>query len=200
VPFKPKSDLVDVSSFSKLKYKDIFDLGEFYDALHEYLQEMEWKDEDDQSDHWETYYGERVAQGGAKEIWWRWRMLKKAQGTKLTYFLDMTTHLLGVTSAEIVRDGQKIKTNKAEIEMSFRTSIQQDYLNEFRHHLILKHFGDWFAKKIYFRVLEQRKKELYQEAFELQSFMKQWFKMKRYLPYEETKNFFPSYAWPSHQK
>jgi len=45
---------------------------------------------------------------------------------------------------------------------------------------------------------EQRKKELYQEVYQLQNFLKQWFKLKRYLPYEETKNYSPSYAWPSH--
>ena len=46
--------------------------------------------------------------------------------------------------------------------------------------------------------LEKRTKELYQEAYELQNFLKQWFKLKRYLPYEDTKSFFSSQAWPSH--
>ena len=48
--------------------------------------------------------------------------------------------------------------------------------------------------------LEERKKELYREAYVLQTFIKQWFKLKRYLPYEETKSFFPSAAYPSHIK
>ena len=48
--------------------------------------------------------------------------------------------------------------------------------------------------------LEDHRKELYREAYIMQNFMKQWFKLKRYLPYEESKSFFPSYAWPSHKK
>jgi hypothetical protein len=47
---------------------------------------------------------------------------------------------------------------------------------------------------------EIQKKMLYQEAYELQNFIKQWLKIKRYLPYEEEKSFFPSRAWPSHIK
>jgi len=45
-----------------------------------------------------------------------------------------------------------------------------------------------------------KKKALYRETYELHNFLKQWFKLKRYLPYEEHKNFYPSYAWPSHIK
>ena len=55
-----------------------------------------------------------------------------------------------------------------------------------------------FQKRIYRKKFEERKKELYKESYALNNFIKQWFKLKRYLPYEESKNFFPSYAWPSH--
>ena len=47
----------------RVKYKDIFDMKAFYEALHEWLQEYGWKDYEDQvgaGDHWESFYGERI--------------------------------------------------------------------------------------------------------------------------------------------
>lgn len=192
----------------KVKYKDIFDLKAFYEALHEWLLEYGWKgyqwkgDElKDDLDHWETYYGERKDQGGALEIWFQWRMMRPAEHAAfLTYFLDMDFHCLGIKPTQIVREGVKWEVHKGEIEITIKPMIHKKYEEEFSRNWLLKDFQQLFTKRIYRKELEERKKELYQEAYALQNFLKQWFKLKRYLPYEETKNFAPSYAWPSHMK
>ena len=147
---------------------------------------------------------------GVKEIWIRWRAYKPAEGiplTKqsgkevgyLTYYLDVDFHVLGLSSAEIVKDGKKIKADKGEIEISIRTFIEKNYEYEFANHSFLRHFLDIFTARIYKQKLEERQRELYREAYVMQTYIKQWFKMKTYLPYVQGENFFPSKAWPSHQ-
>ncbi len=185
----------------RIKYKDIFDLKEFYDAMHEWLFEHEWVDKEDKMDHWESYYDERVNQGGAKEIRIYWRLFKHNSTSEyINYYLDISWKCLAITKVEIVRDGQKMKVNKGEIELTIEGSVEELYKGFFKNNKILKHLVGLFSKRIYKETLEQHKKELYQEAYEMNNFIKQWFKMKRYLPYEETRSFFPSAAWPSHVK
>jgi len=184
----------------RVKYKDIFNLKAFYESLREWLTEHGWQDLQDNLDHWETYYGERISQGGAKEIWMQWRTTKDPGDAKIQYYLDFDWHCIAVTTTEIVRNGQKIKTNKGEVEMNIRAFVERKYETEWKNHWFLKHFIKLFTNRIYSDEIELRQKELYQETYAMQNFIKQWFKMKRYLPYEETKGFFPSEAFPSHMK
>jgi hypothetical protein len=206
IPGKYLIELFPAFQPMKIKYKDIFDFKAFYESLHEWLLEHKWQDEEDTddqpapTDHWESYYGERIGQGGAREIWFIWRLKRKAEETPLTYYLDMNFHALAVTNTEVVRDGMKMKVNKGEVEMTIKPFIEQNYLQNLDGHPILKTFSALFQKRVYNKALEQRKKELYQEIYAFNNYIKQWFKLKRYLPYEESKNFFPSYAWPSHVK
>ena len=185
----------------RVKYKDIFDLKQFYEDLHEWMFEYGWKDYEEGLDRYETYYGERIAQGGVKELWIIWRLDKPAPGSdknKLTYYLDIYFHCIGITTVEVVKEGRKMSVNKGEIEMTIETFIEKNYESGLEKSPVLKPFKDLFTKRLYHKMLEQRKKELYQETYILQNWIKQWFKLKRYLPYEEQKNFFTSKAWPSH--
>lgn len=184
-----------------VKFKDVFDFKEFYTALKEWMLEYGWGDVEEGKDHWETYYAERVAVDGSKEIWARWRLARNPSDAKfLKYYLDLDYHCLGLGPAEIVVEGRKMKVNKGEVEVSVNGVIEEIYKEKFDENPILKEVKLLFAKRIYNKIIEQRKKEFYHEAYELQNYMKQWFKLKRYLPYEENKSFFPSYSWPSHLK
>ena len=201
MPHKKVKALEPVVKYMRVKYKDIFDMKGFYDALHEYLKEHEWMDVEDKLDHWETYYGERIDQSGAKEIWIQWRLFKEPRDAPfLNYYLDIDFHCLGLTSTEVVREGAKWKVNKGEVELVIKSFLEKKYESEFEGNFFLKEIKTIFSNRIYHTEIEQRKKQLYQETYALQNFIKQWFKLKRYLPYEEIKGFFPSYAWPSHMK
>jgi hypothetical protein len=190
----------------RVKYKDIFDLKEFYDAFHEYLLENEWmayeKGPDDVigDERFETYYDERINKEGMKELRMWWRLKKKAPAAQyLTYYLDVTYKCLAIVNTEVVRNGHKLKMQKGEIEVAIDGYIDQEWKREFKKS-ILREISLLFKKRIYKKTFQQRKKELYQEAYAMNNFIKQWFKLKRYLPYEETKNFFTSGAYPSHLK
>jgi|SRR3989344_1802443 len=185
----------------RVKYKDVFDLKAFYETLKEWLLENGWSDESDHLEHWETFYGEKIDQSGAKELWINWRAFKKPEGAShLNYHLDIDFKVIGMANVEIVHDGQKIKTNKGELELKINGAIEEVYKNEFEDNSFLKQVKDLFAKRVYKKEVEQRKKEFYQELYVLQNFIKQWFKLKRYLPYQEVKSFYPSDAFPSHLK
>jgi hypothetical protein len=193
----------------RIKYKDIFDMKEFYDAVHEWILEHDYAAYDGDLEMWETYYGERVSQSGAKEIWIRWRIKKGApdsptfiiSGKKnpaIVYHMDLDFHCVALTKAEVVKEGRKMKVHKGEVELHIRPYVEEAYLKHFSKNIFLKQIQNIFQKRIYRKKFEERKKELYKESYALNNFIKQWFKLKRYLPYEESKNFFPSYAWPSH--
>jgi hypothetical protein len=183
----------------RVKYKDVFDLKGFYEALHEWLLEHGWADQDTGLDYWENYYGERIASGGAREIWIQWRPWKKSNDdAMLEYYLDFDWHCIAISNTEIVRDGKKIKLNKGEVELKIRAYIEKTYEKKLAKYGLIKPFIKLFTKKIYDKELDLRKKELYQETYAMQNYIKQWFKMKRYLPYEESKTFFTSQAFPSH--
>ena len=200
--FKRPEELIQLFNIAKpirVKYKDIFDLKALYEALHEWLIDRGWEDDEDHSDHWENYYGERIDQSGGREIWITWRCTKKAPAAPfLKYYLDFTWHGIAISKAEVIKDGNKLSVNKGDMEIKIWPFVEKLYEEKFAKNWFLNEFKKLFTKRIYKEELEKRTKELYQEAYELQNFLKQWFKLKRYLPYEDTKSFFSSQAWPSH--
>lgn len=204
----PETRLIELfPKFSPLrvKYKDIFDMDAFYEALHEWLLEYGWKDETNEGkqdfDHWETYYSEKIGRDGAKNILIRWRPVKDPPDAPfLRYYLDFNFIVIALVPVEVIKEGHKIKVHKAEMELMIKAYIEEKYKEEFSASKVLKSFKGIFSKRVYRKILEQRKKELYQETYVLQNFIKKWFKMKRYQPYDESKVFFKSQAWPSHKK
>lgn len=200
----------------KVKYKDIFHIKEYYMGLHEWLLENGWKDVEGDGEHWESYYGERLSQGGEKEIWIWWRMVKTptdtpsgsfktSKGTNekwaaLTYYLDLDFHFLNILPTEVVRDGKKLPAHKGEVEMIIRAYMNEGYKDAFDKSSLLKEIKGLFAHRWYSNTATIRQKQLYQEVYALQNFIKQWFKLKRYMPYEEARSFWSSRAFPSHVK
>jgi hypothetical protein len=196
---------ISVADFA-VKYKDIFNMGDFYENLKDWLLEYGWKAIDargnleDNAEKCETFYLERIDARGAKEHFWWWRLQKIPGNNKyFKYHIDLDFHTLVITETEVMRDGKKFKANKGELEVKVRTVIEFDYTGEFAKSKLLKPFKDIFQKRIYKKDLETFKLELYREAYILQAFIKKWFKLKSFLPFEEVSQFYPSKAYPSHE-
>lgn len=184
----------------RIKYKDIFDFKAFYTFLKEYLMENGWADEVEGGERWETYNAEKIDAGGSREIWINWSLVKNPEGAPLRYYLDFDFHCLGLSDAEVIKDGKKLKVNKGEVDFNYKAFIEKRYEKDIPESSFLSSFKDLFTKRIYRQDLEARKKELYQEMYVLNNYIKQWMKLKRHLPYEEVKGFHRSFAWPSHLK
>lgn len=199
MPARKISGIEQIKPPLRVKYKDIFDAKEFYTFLHEWCLQYGWNAEDG-SERIETFFGEKIDRNGSKEIWIQWRTQKKAEGADITYYIDFNYHFLGLSTIEVVKEGIKMKVNKGELELYILPYLSKDYESKFNKDSLLKHVISFFNKRIYREAYEQRKKELYQETYALQNAIKQWFKLKRYMPYEEHRNWYPSYAWPSHLK
>tara|TARA_Y100000034_G_C6886083_1_gene406910 strand:+ start:1577 stop:2227 length:651 start_codon:yes stop_codon:yes gene_type:complete len=191
---------------ARVKYKDVFDLKMFYDTLHEWLLEYEWKDIGDDLDHWETFYGEILGPGGFKNsMLITWKMWKNAAGDRgysdsFKFYLDVYFRCIAIKKIEVIKDGKKMNVNKGEVEMKIHAYIEEEYKDKFYNTPMLKPFMNLFSNRVYRKTVKQYEKALYQETQAFLNFIKQYLKLKRYLPYEETKSFFPRYAWPSHQK
>src|SRR3989344_1221815 len=204
MPKKDIKNLVPIfpeSAPLRVKFKDIFDLKGFYESLREWLLEHDWGDEEEKTEHWESYYGERIGQTGAREIWFLWRVMKAPEGANyIRYYMDFDFHCLAIVDTEVIKDGKKIKMNKGEIEMKIWPYMEERYKTELSKHKFIEPFLNLFSKRIYRREALQKQKQLYQEVYVLQNWIKQWFKLKRYHPYEEYQSFMPSSAYPSHMK
>ena len=101
----------------------------------------------------------------------------------------------------IIEQISKLKKGiyKGEVEIWVSSYIEFDYGGNWSNHPVLKFFNQIFPKRIFRKDLfEIKKRELYREIYLLQNFMKHWFKIKRFLPYEEVAIFHPSMAFPSY--
>jgi hypothetical protein len=172
--------------------------------MREWLNEYGWSSVDSDGDieegeeWWETNYIERVEADGSKEMFWWWRVQKlPITNSYYKYHMDINFHPLGISNTEVMRDGKKFKVNKGEVEVFVFAYIEFDYKGEWSNHPFLKFFNQMFPERIFRKELyEDHKLELYREAYTLQAYMKKWFKLKSFLPYEEITPFYPSHAFP----
>lgn len=206
MPIKKIDNAVQAAFFS-VKPRDIFSLKDFYRAIHEWLLEYGWSSVDtsgniEGKDSWETLYLERAGIEGDKEMWWWWRLQKlPTDNSYYKYHLDIDCHPLYIVNTEVVRDGKKFKCQKGEIEVKVWAYLEFDYKGEWSTHPILKIFNKVFPRRIFKKELyEDHKMELYREAYIFQDFIKRWFKIKSFLPYEEITPFFHPYSYPTWKK
>jgi hypothetical protein len=185
----------------KISYKDVFSTRQFYKSIHEWLLNNQWQDTEGSGNQIESYYGQRTGRDGANETWIWWRTAKMASDNNwVKYYLDVDIHLIGIKDTEIVKDGKKHAVQKGKCEVVIRAYIEKLYKKEFKKNWFLRQMSSLWERRIYHESLDKKKKILYQESYALAHFVKQWFKLKRYLPYEEVRSFYPSKAYPSHIK
>ena len=183
----------------RVKYNDVFSLRNLYIMLHEMLLEEGWVGADGSKDHEdiETLYSENLYQKGlhrgGKELWFWWRAHKFPEGRYSGYLinkLDIDTHVVYLQNVEVVHQGKKLNVQKGEIEMFFRARIESDYKDEkWENHWFLKHMKPIYEKRIIHSEIEKREKELWRDAYRIQSKIKQYLNFKTFVPVPEP--FFP---------
>jgi hypothetical protein len=205
MPFQKLHNAIEAAQF-RIKFKDIFNLKQFYSNLREWLKEYGWYgvtyDQKADKDYWETLYLERIGLAGEKEMWIYWRLQKlPVPNSYYKYHLDIDYHILYMFPAEVIRDGKKLKVNKGEIEIKVYSYVEFDYKGEWSKHPVLRFFNKLFPQRIIRKDLyDDHKKELYREVYTMAAFIKKWFKLRSFLPYEEVEPFHPSQAYPAWKK
>ena len=206
MPVKRLKNAIQAAYFA-VKPKDIFNLKEFYKAMREWLNEYGWSSVDangklEGKDHWETLYLERINLENDSEQWWWWRLQKiPSDNSYYKYHLDIDSHPLYILNTEVMRNGKKFKCQKGEVEVKVWAYIEFDYTGEWSRHPILRLFNKMFPRRIFKREMyEDHKMELYREVSIFQAYIKRWFKLKSFLPFEEITPFFTPFVYPEWKK
>ena len=206
MPFQQLQNGVKAAQF-RVKFKDIFDMKALYTDLRFWLKEHQWSsvnmnEEIEGKDHWETMYLERGLPTGAIERWVFWRLQKlPVTNSYYKWHLDVDFHNVNLSKTEVMRDNKKLKVNKGEVEIKVWAHLEYDVGGKWSKHPILKFFSKMFPNRVFKKELfEDHKRELYREAYNFQSHIKRWMKIRRFLPYEEITPFHPSRMYPSWKK
>ncbi|MDO8517053.1 MAG: hypothetical protein Q7S33_02910 [Nanoarchaeota archaeon] len=135
----------------ELKHKGFFNFAELYTFCFEWLKDEGYKISEDN-------YTEKIA-GNGKEIKLKWVAKKKISD----YFrneIELSWHVLGLTDAEIERDGKKEKTNKGELKIVFRGILVRDYESRWEDNPSYKFFRGIYDKYIIRTTMEEYEDKL----------------------------------------
>ena len=185
-----------VRSF-RFNYKDIFSLEYLYKRVHEWLIDEGYvKDGGGPGgDYWmENLFLERDLGGGAKQLWIWWRTEKSPYSTPFfKFYMDVDFHVLGLLPYEIVVDGQKVKTNKGEVDMFVTIRMELDPGKQWNKNFILgnKYIQNFYVNRIYRRQIEAVENEAIRDAARLLGAVKQYFQMESWVPEYAGKPFHP---------
>jgi len=178
------------ATYTRVKHRGFFHMKQLYTMIHEWLVENEYATRSD-ADFPEEYYLFRENQESGDESWIWWRLEKVPTGnTYYRYVLDIDFHLLLMREAQVLHQGKKFKTNWGEVEIKIWAKLEGDYQGKWRKHFLLKHLEELFRKRIFKSSFEMHKNEFYREVYRLQNAIKEYLKLRTYLPEPEEK-FFP---------
>ncbi len=161
----------------------------FYVMLHEWMIEKQYTNDKD-PDFPEIMYGEWRHHEG-REVWAKWRIKYAPQGNKFyRRVLNIDIHTIHSQQVEIVQDNKKFKLDKGELWFFCQAILEVDYENKWRNHPILKNFLTTFWKRFIWHDLEKHKEELYKDAYELHSLVKDYLQIRKEV--QSLKSFWPA--------
>jgi hypothetical protein len=173
----------------EIEYEETFHMKNLYKLIKEWLDVEGFKPYKERGE-FEDLYFERITGSGAKEyhIWWRvYYVPYKSEYYR--YFLKIDYQGLNMKSTEVMHQGQKFKTDKGDLILRVDAWLQLDYKDQWKDHPILKHFDEWFRKRLYKNKVELLKVDLYRIAYRLNNTIKQYLKLKT--SYDMPKPFHP---------
>jgi len=176
----------------RIRLRDAFNLSYLYTFLHDWVVEEGWAPLDDHNFP-ETYYVNRDDPKRGKEIWIRWRLSKYPEGMGGSllwkYVLDINWKLVGVKDTEVVWKGQKVKTNRGELEMDGIGMIIIDTEKAFEKG-IFKQFKKVYYDRLMRRQMGMHWKAVYNDAYRLRDMIMNYFKLETFYPEKEQGEFY----------
>ncbi len=173
----------------KVNHTDVCSFKYLVMLLHEWLVEEGYASRSDK-DFPETIYVERVSTFG-REIFIRWRCVKKTGDSLFNYAFDIEFHTVGLKEVEIMHKGQKFKADKGEVEVALVANLLIDPERTWENHWLLKYFKKTMLgpKGLLITKRKLHQKLLEGEANRFQDAIKTYLKLDTYLPERENKEF-----------
>lgn len=177
-------DYTEIAKFM-VNFKEVFSMKYIYFILHEWLVEEGWAPKKDDKFP-EVYYLQKENPAIGKEIWIRWRLEKAVAGTTFWKFkMDIDIHVLGLTDAEVMIKDKKVKLNKGEIEFQVATGLIHDAAQEWKKNEWLKPFKELYYKRLIRQKHDELKRQVFNDTYKLQGFIKTYLKLENYFPEKE---------------
>jgi hypothetical protein len=135
----------------QIKQKGFFNYNEVYKFCFNWLKEEGYSISEDKYDEKVTSFG--------KEIQIKWTAKKKISD----YFrniIELKWHILGMVDAEVEIEGQKQKTNKGEVKIDFKATLERDYEKRWEDKPVWKFLRGIYDKYIIKTTMEQYESNL----------------------------------------
>jgi hypothetical protein len=174
---------------ARIKFKDNFHAKNLYYFMYDWLVQQAWEPRKDEEFH-EIFIGQNESAPGGSELWWYWRP-RKIVNEYIKWVLDINVHIILLRKVEIMKDGEKFKTNWGEVEIILKSRLQLDWKGKWQKHPILKHFEKIYRDRLYKEEIGREKKKLIHETYRLQGAIKDFLGLERTGTDESEGDFFP---------
>ncbi len=172
-----------VACETKIKFRDVFHLKNLYRFMHEWLINDGWGSHEDLK--WPEVFFMSKQRADGEEIWFWWRLSKFGYNKESRYFkkiMDVDVHVLYLKTEEVIINGQKVKANNGEVEIIIRGRLATDPDKQWQNHWFLKHFHDFYWKRLMKTEIDQQKQELYQDCYKFHGNLKTFFRLYQVEP------------------
>jgi|GEM_PF-1324926 len=186
----------------RIRYRMEFHVKNLYVMLHDWFVHEGWVERNKDADWPETFFLLRENPTRGNEMWFWWRFEKApaspeasgnaSESSYYRFHMDVFWHLMGIKDIEVMKGGNKFKTQNADLELVFRGRVECDYGRKWRDNPILKPFHEMFFKRMFKTQIEKRRDEIYRECYKVQEVTKTYLGMKRYMSTTEGHEFWPT--------
>lgn len=163
------------------------DFKMLYKVLYLWLTENGFFDIDGDKDRMESFYYERVAEGGSKPemwMWWRTRKIKPLGNPLFSFRLEIDFQILGMTNDTVVIDGQKFKTTNSEINIFMRPYLEMEHKKKsWQSNSFLKSITHWWEFKAYREQIDYHEDELYDQFCKFHAVIKDFLGLNTFYVY-----------------
>ncbi|MBI5389839.1 hypothetical protein HZB01_05675 [Candidatus Woesearchaeota archaeon] len=161
-----------------------FFFRDLYRMMYHWLIEHEYTDME--GSKWasarpEILYFERQTEKHGTEhyIWWRWKKsIEYNHYFRRLLRINFQTRKMKKT--EQLSHGKKLKTEEGEIWIYVTSILELDFNREWRNHWLMKHFHEWYWKKLFWKQFDRHRVRTYREAYEFEHAIKEYFEMVQY--------------------
>lgn len=160
-----------------INYKGIFDFGEIYGLVHDFLEENEYTYPGHKSGPKDLYEVEYIEKGESpRQYQITWKSEKKSDEF-FTARINVNFRGTDISKTEIMHEGKKVKVDSGDIVIEIKSEFETDYSKATEKHPFVKHFKSKFEGMV--KDLKKGSKESFEgNVSDLHNLIKRYFKMR----------------------